>query len=280
MEGKIFIAYHKPFDIIKGDFIVPVHAGRACTKNKEIGFNTNHLHTILDDMIGDDTGNNISDRNNEFSECTVLYWAWKNNKFDKLRYVGFFQYRRQLILNDFFEKSKNDFEKKVYKCVHFKRIDDNFSSRIGLTEENIIHALDTYDCLIPYSSDLAAMNISSPYEDWVRKIPGVHLGDLVELEKLMAEVHPELQESFEEYINSPQKLMYQLFITRPEIAKRYCDWMFNILFRIDKRINTDMYSINGKRTLGYLAEILYGFYFTRLKDEYNIKECGVTFIEE
>ena len=31
-------------------------------------------------MIGDDTGDNISDRNPQYCEMTAQYWAWKNIK--------------------------------------------------------------------------------------------------------------------------------------------------------------------------------------------------------
>lgn len=280
-KGKIFIAYHKPFKMLKGDNIVPVHAGRACTKERKGDKkNTAQELSILKEMVGDDTGETISHRNNEYSECSVLYWIWKNENIKNLDYVGFFQYRRQLILNSYFSKAKNNLEKRAYKCVHFKNINKNFGRKIGLTEENILKILATYDCIVPLSTDLEALGISSIYEDWVRKIPGSHVGDLVELEKIMAELHPELSQAFGDYLNSSKKLMYQIFITTPKILEEYCDWLFNILFEIDKRIDTRLYSVNGKRTMGYIAEILYGFYFTYMKNILKIKECGVTFIDE
>lgn len=197
-----------------------------------------------------------------------------------MKYAGLFQYRRYLILNDYFNKARKKSEKEVYKCVHFRKIKDGFSEKIGLTEENILKILEKYDCIVPYPTNLAAMKIASPYEDWVRKIPGVHIGDLVELEKIMAEIHPELFDEFEEYLNSPEKRMYQIFIAKPKIMQDYCAWLFDILFKIDRRIDTSLYSINGKRTLGYLAEILYGFYFTYMQNRIKIKECGVAFIEK
>ncbi len=279
-KGKIFVAYHKPFMMLDRDFIVPVHAGRACQKENKDSGSVNKNGSSLENLIGDDTGDNISARNNEFNECSVLYWAWKNVDFSKLAYVGFFQYRRQFILNDYFDHAKDDFEKRVYKCVHFKKINNGFYDKIDLNEDKILSILQEYDCIIPYTTDLAAMGISSPYEDWVRKIPGVHVGDLVKLEEIVKKMHPEIADEFEEYLNSPKKLMYQIFIARPDIAKQYCKWLFNILFEVDKHIDSSLYSVNGKRTIGYLAEILYGFYFTHMKKELKIKECGITFIDE
>ena len=279
-KGKIFVAYHKPASILEEDFIIPIHAGRSCTKEHKDSTSVKEKDlAFLREMEGDDTGDNISDRNNEFNECSMLYWVWKNVDLDHLDFVGLFQYRRQLILNDVFDKAKNNFEKKVYKCVHFKKIGKGFGAKIGVTEENIINLLHQYDCIVPYSTDLAAMNISSSYEDWVRKIPGVHVNDLVALEELVSKMYPEMAKAFNEYLNAPKKKMYQIFIAKPAVMKDYCKWLFGILFEIDKKIDSNMYSVNGKRTIGYLAEILYGFYFTYMGDKIKIKECGVSFIE-
>ncbi len=276
VDGKIFVAYHKPFSMLDEDFIVPIFAGKACTKENKDGAISNDLGAS---MIGDDTGDNISERNNEFNECSVLYWVWKNVDYKNYSYIGLFQYRRQMILNDYFKKAKNDFEKNVYKCVHFPTA-KKLCDKIGLKDLKIKELLKEYDCIVPYSTELDKMNVSSAYEDWVRKIPGVHLDDLVRLEELLGEKYPEMKEAFSSYLNSPNKRMYHIFIVKPKVMDDYCTWLFDILFEMDKNVNTEMYSVNGKRTLGYLAEILYGFYFTYMQNKLRIKECGVSFIEK
>lgn len=280
-NGYIFTAYHKPFSLLDSDFIIPIHAGRACAHKNKDGNTDDAGIKFLTSMAGDDTGDNISARNNEYSECTVLYWMWKNLNLNDYKYIGLFQYRRQLILNDVFDKAKDDIEKKAYKCVHFKNIGSDFSNSIGLTDAAISTLLEEYDIVLPYESDLAQLGITSPYDDWANKIPGVHIDDLVELEETLKRIHPELTDEIEEYLNSPRKRMYQIFIAKPQVIADYCKWMFNVLFDTDARIDTSMYSVNGKRTLGYLAEILYGFYFGHMQKtgELKIKECGVSFID-
>lgn len=60
-------------------FTIPIQVGAALTEER-----------ICD--ITDDTGDNISYLNRDFSECTALYWIWKNEK--EADYVGLFHYAR------------------------------------------------------------------------------------------------------------------------------------------------------------------------------------------
>ena len=79
---KIFVACHKPYDVYKDDVYTPIHVGRAVSQYKE----------EMADMIGDDTGDNISEKNPYYSEMTAQYWAWKN--VHDIEYIGFGHYRR------------------------------------------------------------------------------------------------------------------------------------------------------------------------------------------
>ena len=73
--------------------------------------------------------------------------------------------------------------------------------------------------------------------------------------------------------------MYQVFITKPALFTQYCEWLFDILFRLDLLVDSSLYSTNGRRTMGYLAEILYGFYFTKLIPQEKTFRTGVTYLE-
>lgn len=78
---KILVACHKPGKALKNDVYIPIHVGRAVSKYKK----------EMNDMIGDDTGDNISEKNPFYSELTAQYWAWKNLTSE---YVGLCHYRR------------------------------------------------------------------------------------------------------------------------------------------------------------------------------------------
>lgn len=79
---KIFVASHKPDKVYEDNVYTPIHVGRAISKYK----------SEMADMIGDDTGDNISKKNQSYCELTATYWVWKNVK--DVDYVGLAHYRR------------------------------------------------------------------------------------------------------------------------------------------------------------------------------------------
>lgn len=101
---KILVAYHKPAKLVKNDIYVPIHVGRALAKSKyeQNKINKEDYLWLFDNMIGDDTGENISLLNNQYCEMTALFWAWKN--YDKLGnpdYIGLCHYRRFFMIDEF-----------------------------------------------------------------------------------------------------------------------------------------------------------------------------------
>lgn len=65
------------------DWILPIQVGRALTD-------------IRVARITDNTGDNISCKNVDYSEATALYWMWKNTGGQD--YIGLFHYRRQMAM--------------------------------------------------------------------------------------------------------------------------------------------------------------------------------------
>lgn len=79
---KIFVVAHKPFGMPEREALVPIHVGRAVSRRKD----------EMTGMAGDDTGENISEKNPSYCEMTAHYWIWKNVK--DTAYVGVCHYRR------------------------------------------------------------------------------------------------------------------------------------------------------------------------------------------
>ena len=93
---KILVCYHKPFPLLKDEILTPIHLGRKIANKENTG-----VQWLMENMIGDDTGENISDKNAYYNEMTALYWAWKN--YDKLGnpdYIGLAHYRRLFVMEE------------------------------------------------------------------------------------------------------------------------------------------------------------------------------------
>lgn len=85
---KILVATHKPCQVYHDNVYIPIHVGKA-----QSIYNINWL--------GDNTGENISNKNSMYCEMTAHYWAWKNLK--DVDYIGLCHYRRyfnKLITNE------------------------------------------------------------------------------------------------------------------------------------------------------------------------------------
>ncbi len=65
------------------EWVIPIQVGKALTD-------------VCIAKVCDDTGDNISLKNVDYSEGTALYWMWKNTRGQD--YIGLFHYRRQMAM--------------------------------------------------------------------------------------------------------------------------------------------------------------------------------------
>ena len=92
---RIFVATHKAGTRCFEDGVyVPIHVGRANYVRRKMADGRSALDSddFMADMIGDDTGENISEKNPQYCEMTAHYWIWKNVK--DVEFVGLCHYRR------------------------------------------------------------------------------------------------------------------------------------------------------------------------------------------
>ncbi len=91
-EEKSFAVYmarsHKDQTVLQDklpSWVIPIQVGAALT-DQDIC------------IIKDQDGLNISERNENYSECTALYWMWKNAP--RADYIGLCHYRRHFSINE------------------------------------------------------------------------------------------------------------------------------------------------------------------------------------
>ena len=136
---KILVTYKNKHKVLKSDIITPIQTGRAIADE------------IFEEMIGDDTGDNISKDNPKYNELSAQYWAWKN--YDKLGnpdYIGFMHYRRHFLFNN--EKVR-PLERWLPNSSWylFESVDNEYKEY--LNDEDIKNTVKGYDCIIPHIYD-------------------------------------------------------------------------------------------------------------------------------
>ena len=69
-----------------------------------------------------------------------------------------------------------------------------------------------------------------------------------------------------------------MLVTKKEVFDRYCEWLFDILFEAEKRIDISEYNPYQKRIYGFLAErlLIVWIHYNKIK----VFEMGVVNTEE
>ena len=187
----------------------------------------------------DDNGDNISSKNPYFCELTGLYWIWKQSKAD---IIGLCHYRR-----------------------YFVNEKDNL-----LEKDEIESILSDYDLIIPYFGTSLLENV---YEDYDNE----HYGkDLDLCRDLIERMTPEYLDSYDKVIYGNKLCHYNMFIAKKEIIDGYCEWVFPILFELEKEINAKDYDDYRKRVYGFLTERLFNVWFTH--NNLKVRETKVKLI--
>lgn len=258
---KILVGYHQPAAILRSDIFQPIHLGRAVAHqvSKDGMISEKDYRWMLDNTIGDDTGDNISHENRYINELTAHYWAWKN--YDKLGdpdYIGFCHYRRYFIADASGYKNLNKqfpFES-IYEIQ--KRLLANFN-------------LGNYDCIVPYRENVKKRGYASVLDQF-SKSKGHCIDDLLKTIDYVGEKYPDMAEALHKYFDGEEGYYYNIFIMRREIFADYAKFIFDVkdfVLRIAKE---------GRRP-AYVLERITGFYLYFLTKTKSIRELPVAYIK-
>ena len=215
-EVKIIVATHKKYKMPRDKMYVPVHVG---SEGKE----------EIKGYQRDNEGDNISNKNPYYCELTAMYWAWKNLKSE---YIGLAHYRRHFTCAKRIPKEE---EKKFEKL---------------LTKEQIEDILKDTDIVLPKKRNYY---IDTVYEHYAHTL---HVETLDETKKILEEMHHDYLEIFEKNMKKTSAHMFNMFIMRKEYFDQYCEWLFSILFELERRINPSQYDSFHARYLGRISELL------------------------
>ena len=238
MKIKVLIAMHKPYSIPKDSCYLPVHVGAA-------GKDTFSIFGW--DVQRDDDGVNISEKNPNFCELTGLYWAWKNLDADV---IGLVHYRRHLSDCSRAYCKKHPWEDCV---VSGAKLENLFSSCDIVVPRKTVYGIETL------------------YSHYSHTHDGRHL-DLTR--ELIGKMCPEYLSDCDKVYRQRGGHMYNMMIAKREVLDQYCQWLFPILFELEKVVDVDGLSSFDARLFGRVSEILFNVWL-RHHPEYRVGSLRV-----
>jgi hypothetical protein len=187
-----------------------------------------HVGAAGKDSLGyvrDDTGDNISSKNVNYCELTGLYWAWKNLEAD---YVGLAHYRRHFSAKR-----------------HLKA-----SREYVITEKQLRQVLSGTDVVLPVKRNYF---IETNYSQYVH---AHHKEDLDVTRQILNEKYPRFVRAYDESMKRTWGHRFNMFVMKREYFDAYCEWLFDILFELERRLDISSYSPYDARVFGFVSERL------------------------
>ena len=189
---------------------------------------------------GDDSGDNISNQNCYFSELTGMYWVWKNVVCD---YVGICHYRRYLLNRQGFMFTSGEIEHllRKYHVITTKTLDLNYSYYEGFGANHKITYLDTVAAVI-------------------------------------GELYPDYFPVYDRLVHEKHTYFGNMLITGKKTYDAYMEWLFSVLFEVQRRIKVEEEDSYHRRIFGFISEFLQ--YVWMKKNRLKVCECMVGMLGE
>lgn len=197
----------------------------------------------------DNAGDNISIKNPYFCELTGLYWAWKNLGAD---YIGLVHYRRY-----FTQKEVRNIEAKKNQILTTKEWEEL------LTRCPVVVA------------DKRKYYIESNRSHYNH---AHHREGLDMAEQIIKEKYPDYTKAFDTVMNRTWAHMFNMFVMRRDLYDAYCQWMFDILFTLEQRLDISAYNTYEARVYGFISELLLDVWLEANHVAYQ--EQNVSFMEK
>lgn len=205
--------------------------------------------SISPSSLRDNVGENISRKNPYYCELTALYWIWKHSTEDV---IGLAHYRR------YFKGNETDLI---------------FKGQSIISKTDVENALDKYDIIVSKPRIYFPFTIRGHYCK-------AHIkNDLVHLDNVIKEFYPNYIESYNAVFSGYNASLYNMFVGKKNILDEYCSWLFDLLSKLEVRINYAEYDDYQKRVFGFLAERLFNVWLHYHKGNIKIKKVSAINIE-
>ena len=236
----VYVAFHRAGKIISNDKMY---------RSLQVGKKSSHIELS---MLNDADGENISYKNSIYSELTGWYWIWKNTKHD---YVGISHYRRYftIVKPSPIRKIGNFFlffagqRLKRYGLI-FVNSEERWRDKI-LTKQQAEDLMQQYDVVLPIKKRFPY----TVYEQYKRRH---NEKDIILTRQIISELQSDYLEAFDKTFASKEMYSFNMFIFKRKIFEEYMNWLFEILFELEKRAEIDFNDNYQKRVCAFMSERL------------------------
>lgn len=213
---KIIVCHHKEAPLIEeyknNNVYINMLGGKSLYKGD---------NQFLLSLIGDNIGDNISDKNLVFNELTTVYWAWKNyDKIGNPDYIGLNHYRR--IFEPSLIKDYSDYDMIIWESILPGQICGNKTMK---EQFNMWHKQNTIDKLYRY---IDTYNISYSF--------------------------------IKSYFDKKEFYPKNMFIMKKEIFFKYCEMLFPFIIDLSEKINMNEYDRECSFISERISSIIYSIF--------------------
>ena len=269
---KILVSYDSKKKILKNEILCPIQIGRDLSRE------------IFDNMIGDNTGDNISCYYPDFKDLSTIYWAYKNyNELGNPKYIGFMNSENQFVFNeDFIHQYSNSSISNQYGLsqVDLDAPTDAYLTDLGLTTENIIAEVQNTDLILTKSSDMRCLGVNNMNGYFQKVKSSVSEKDYDTCLEIIKAMYPEYTNVIEKLNGLTYCYLHHVFIMKKRLFFEYCDFLFNILMSIKQQKEID--TLNYKEGFfSDIGKIILTVFVLKLKQEKKkTKEYYVTSLKK
>lgn len=218
MDIKIIVATHKEYWMPSDSMYLPVHVGAE-------GKMDVHGQSLDFGYVKDNTGENISKKNANYCELTGLYWAWKNIEAD---YIGLVHYRRHFTQR----RARGSQRERVLGHAQLEPI------------------LRQTDVILPIPRNYF---IETNYSQYAH---AHHAIDLDTTRSILSDRYPNYLRAYDSSMKKTIGHRFNMFIMKQDKFEAYCQWLFDVLFELERRLDISKYNPNDARVFGFVSERL------------------------
>ena len=192
--------------------------------------------------LRDNIGNHISGKNANYCELTGLYWIWKNTDDS---YKGLVHYRRYF--------GRNNLSNKISDICSY---------------EYLLNCLKSVDIVLPYVEY---------FKQNAKEEILLHCCTEDKLRQIIETKYPDYIETYDRYFNENKASLFNMLFCKREIFDAYCEWLFSILFVLEKQVDLAKLNTYQQRLYGFLSERLLNVWV--IKNKLVVKHLPVIHME-